>query len=83
MPRVQAPPPRPYGRLVVCCWPIGEPGTREFHFCGRPSEPAKVYCADHCRVAYVKTRPREDQTPSAAGPIVPGFRFARGTDGRE
>ena len=31
--RVAPPAPRPYGRIVTCCWPIGEPGTRSFRFC--------------------------------------------------
>jgi GcrA cell cycle regulator len=59
-PRVQAPPPRPYARIVTCCWPIGEPGTRSFHFCDDPSEPGKPYCADHAKLAYVKVRDRRE-----------------------
>jgi GcrA cell cycle regulator len=59
-PRVQAPPPRPYGRLVACCWPIGEPGTREFHFCDAESVPGKPYCAEHASLAYVKVRDRRE-----------------------
>jgi GcrA cell cycle regulator len=60
-PRVQAPPPpRPYGRLVACCWPIGEPGTREFRFCDAQSEPGKPYCEGHARLAYVKVRDRRE-----------------------
>jgi len=52
--------PRPYGRIVTCCWPIGEPGTREFHFCDVPSEPGRPYCEDHVKVAYVKVRDRRE-----------------------
>ena len=26
--RSQPAPARPYGRVITCCWPIGEPGTR-------------------------------------------------------
>ena len=67
-PRPAAPPPqrpvavapRPYGRIVTCCWPIGEPGTREFHFCDVPSEPGRPYCEDHVKVAYVKIRDRRE-----------------------
>src|SRR5215472_2238771 len=33
----KAPPPRSVGgyipRPMACCWPIGEPGTKSFHFC--------------------------------------------------
>lgn len=59
-PRVQAVPPRPYGRLVACCWPIGEPGTREFRFCDAESVPGKPYCAEHAQLAYVKVRDRRE-----------------------
>jgi GcrA cell cycle regulator len=60
LPRVQAVPPRPYGRLVACCWPIGEPGTREFRFCDAESVPGKPYCAEHAQLAYVKVRDRRE-----------------------
>ena len=68
MPRPLAPPPqrsvamapRSYGRVVTCCWPIGEPGTREFRFCDVPSEPGRPYCEDHVKVAYVKVRDRRE-----------------------
>jgi GcrA cell cycle regulator len=58
--RVAPPAPRPYGRVVTCCWPIGEPGTRSFRFCDTSSEPGKPYCADHARLAYVKVRDRRE-----------------------
>jgi GcrA cell cycle regulator len=51
-----APPPPRYGRIVDCCWPIGEPGTRPFHFCDAPSEPGRPYCQDHVKRAYTKER---------------------------
>ena len=56
-----APPaPRPYGSVVTCCWPLGEPGTRSFRFCDDPSEPGKPYCSDHVKLAYVRVRDRRD-----------------------
>jgi GcrA cell cycle regulator len=58
--RVAPPAPRPYGRVVTCCWPIGEPGTRSFRFCDTSSEPGKPYCSDHARLAYVKVRDRRE-----------------------
>ena len=59
-PRPIAAAPRPYGRVVTCCWPLGEPGTREFRFCDVPSEPGRPYCEDHVKVAYVKVRDRRE-----------------------
>ncbi|MGC1408919.1 MAG: GcrA family cell cycle regulator [Acetobacteraceae bacterium] len=58
--RVAPPAPRPYGRIVTCCWPLGEPGTRTFRFCDDASEPGKPYCADHAKLAYVKVRDRRE-----------------------
>jgi GcrA cell cycle regulator len=55
-----APPPRPYGRVITCCWPIGEPGTRGFRFCDAESVPGKPYCSDHAQLAYVKVRDRRE-----------------------
>ncbi|MSP00972.1 MAG: GcrA cell cycle regulator [Acetobacteraceae bacterium] len=59
-PRQVAAAPRPYGRIVTCCWPLGEPGTRDFHFCDVPSEPGRPYCEDHVKVAYVRVRDRRE-----------------------
>jgi GcrA cell cycle regulator len=56
----QQPPPRPYGRVITCCWPIGEPGTRSFRFCDAESVPGKPYCAEHAQLAYVKVRDRRE-----------------------
>lgn len=58
--RSQPVPARPYGRVITCCWPIGEPGTRGFRFCDDPSDPGKPYCAEHAKLAYVKVRDRRE-----------------------
>ena len=52
--------PRPSGRVSSCCWPLGEPGTPDFHFCGDPTVPAKPYCDEHAALAYVKVRDRRE-----------------------
>jgi len=54
------PPPRPYGRVITCCWPIGEPGTRSFRFCDAQSVPGKPYCEEHAAKAYVKLKDRRE-----------------------
>jgi GcrA cell cycle regulator len=48
-------------RLVVCCWPIGEPGTPDFHFCDAEARAGKPYCANHAQLAYVKVRDRREE----------------------
>jgi GcrA cell cycle regulator len=35
----------------MCKWPIGDPSSREFSFCGRRASEG-VYCGEHSRVAY-------------------------------
>ena len=35
-----------------CRWPIGDPGTEDFFFCGTAPKPGQSYCEYHCRVAY-------------------------------
>lgn len=42
-----------------CCFPIGEPGSKGFIFCGDRSEPGRPYCLQHCRECYVDYRRRE------------------------
>ena len=36
----------------MCKWPIGDPSSDEFSFCGRRSSEDGPYCVDHARVAY-------------------------------
>jgi GcrA cell cycle regulator len=48
-------------RPQACCWPIGEPGTKSFRFCGAEAMPGKPYCAEHAALAYVKVRDRRDE----------------------
>jgi GcrA cell cycle regulator len=50
----------PGGRIIPCCWPIGEPGTRSFRFCDAESAAGKPYCAEHAALAYVKIRDRRE-----------------------
>jgi GcrA cell cycle regulator len=43
------------GPVCECKWPIGDPKSKErFRFCGEKSEPGKVYCSDHVKLAYIK-----------------------------
>ena len=58
--RAVAPSPRTSARLSACCWPIGEPGTPSFHFCGDSAMAGKPYCAEHASIAYVRVRDRRE-----------------------
>lgn len=37
---------------ATCHWPVGDPGSAEFFFCGGKSLTGLPYCAHHSRVAY-------------------------------
>ena len=43
-----------------CCWPIGEPRTPGFRFCGKRAVFGRPYCAGHCQVAYVTVKDRRE-----------------------
>ncbi|MEG9861308.1 MAG: GcrA family cell cycle regulator [Parvularculales bacterium] len=49
----------------VCKWPIGNPGEKDFHFCGLKAAGAGIpYCDYHFRIAYqpVERRRRSQHT---------------------
>lgn len=39
-----------------CSWPIGDPKSSDFHFCGDKIVPGRPYCSKHCAVAYTNMR---------------------------
>ena len=42
-----------------CRWPIGDPDSENFHFCGETVFSGKPYCYEHCRQAYQFTPPKK------------------------
>lgn len=42
-----------------CRWPIGDPDSEDFHFCGETVFVGKPYCYEHCRQAYQFTAPKK------------------------
>lgn len=45
----------------TCKWPIGDPATEEFWFCGLPAQPGKPYCETHVSVAFQPASSRRDR----------------------
>ena len=45
----------------TCKWPIGDPATEEFWFCGLPVKPGKPYCEAHVAVAFQPMSTRRDR----------------------
>jgi len=39
-----------------CRWPIGDPDSENFHFCGETVFVGKPYCYEHCKQAYQFTQ---------------------------
>ena len=42
-----------------CRWPIGDPDSDSFHFCGETVFSGKPYCYEHCRQAYQFAPPKK------------------------
>ena len=64
-------PDRPAAHLLelteeTCRWPIGDPGSSEFFFCGGNALTGLPYCAYHSRVAYQPASERRRETTRAA-----------------
>src|SRR4051794_31958914 len=51
---------------ATCHWPIGDPSTPEFFFCGGKALPGLPYCAQHSRVAY---QPAGDRRRQPSKPV--------------
>ncbi|WP_158966530.1 GcrA family cell cycle regulator [Chachezhania sediminis] len=45
----------------TCKWPVGDPATEDFWFCGLPSQPGKPYCEAHVGVAFQPMSARRDR----------------------
>lgn len=45
----------------TCKWPIGDPATENFWFCGLAAQPGKPYCDAHVSVAFQPMSARRDR----------------------
>ncbi len=48
----------------TCKWPIGDPATDEFWFCGLPTQNGKPYCEAHVGVAFQPVSSRRERRVS-------------------
>jgi GcrA cell cycle regulator len=48
----------------MCKWPIGDPSTDGFSFCGRRTGQDGPYCIEHARLAYQPQQARKRSTAS-------------------
>ena len=49
----------------TCKWPIGDPATDEFWFCGHEAEPGKPYCKTHISIAFQPITQRRGRKESS------------------
>ncbi|MEO1549259.1 MAG: GcrA family cell cycle regulator [Pseudomonadota bacterium] len=49
----------------TCKWPVGDPATDDFWFCGHPCQPGKPYCETHVAVAFQPMSSRRDRRASS------------------
>jgi GcrA cell cycle regulator len=45
----------------TCKWPVGDPATEHFWFCGLPTQSGKPYCEAHVGVAFQPMSTRRDR----------------------
>jgi len=45
----------------TCKWPVGDPATNDFWFCGLPAQQGKPYCEAHVGVAFQPMSSRRDR----------------------
>ena len=42
----------------LCKWPLGDPSSSDFRFCGRGTDTGEPYCKSHAQLAYQPSRRR-------------------------
>jgi len=45
----------------MCKWPVGDPKSPDFHFCGKHAVSGLPYCAEHAALAYQPAKKRDDE----------------------
>ena len=66
-------------RESACRWPLGDPRSGEFAYCGLTPAEGQSYCAGHCRMAYrspQRARPSRGSEGSARSRVHGGCREA-------
>ncbi len=59
---------------AICHWPVGDPRSSDFHFCGGKAISGMPYCAHHCRMAYQPpSEPRSGRNGKRAGRHLYGW----------
>ena len=54
----------------MCKWPIGDPSSDDFTFCGRRAGEDGPYCVDHARIAYQPPQGKKKTHGRRADPVA-------------
>jgi len=49
----------------MCKWPLGDPSSGDFRFCGHRSKPGDAYCEAHAQIAYQPQQKRKRKVTDA------------------
>ena len=63
-----------------CRWPIGDPRSPDFRFCGCDIHEGLPYCAHHARIAYQTVSRRSRANANADAAVAPEYRSTRTSD---
>ncbi|MEO0398304.1 MAG: GcrA family cell cycle regulator [Pseudomonadota bacterium] len=58
----------------MCKWPIGDPASDDFRFCGQPTALGKSYCAYHARMAFQPSSTQRKSEPASPPAAIPQAR---------
>lgn len=56
-------------RDSMCKWPIGDPASSNFRFCGRKTSGEQTYCDAHANMAYQPSQKRRRRNSDAAAAL--------------
>ena len=57
----------------LCCWPIDDINSENFHFCGKKVFKNKPYCLEHCAIAYTTSATALDEQEANESSFVQDF----------
>lgn len=61
----------------ICKWPIGDPSSPDFSFCGRKSKAGSPYCDSHASQAYQPPTRRRRRAPEGAKAVLDSLAASR------
>ena len=63
----------------MCKWPVGDPASDEFHFCGQSTSTGKSYCPYHAHMAFQPSYRKPERRPESPRLAATGAQKRRAT----